>query len=62
MISLVFVKFCSTLKLILDLPLSTAYLAVKLKKALAITREATSEIYLPQSFKPKIKKSFIALR
>ena len=39
-----------------------AYLAVKLKKTLAITLEAPSEIYVPQCFKPKIKKSFIALR
>ena len=28
----------------------------------AVTREAPSEIYLPQYFKLKIKKSFIALR
>ena len=41
--------------------ISLAYLAVKLKKTLAITREAPSEIYVPQCFKPKIKKSFIAL-
>ena len=29
---------------------------VKLKKTLATTREASSEIYVPQYFKPKIKK------
>ena len=28
---------------------------VKLKKTLATTREASSEIYIPQYFKPKIK-------
>ena len=28
---------------------------VKLKKTLASTREASSEIYVPQYFKPKIK-------
>ena len=38
------------------------YLGVKLKKTLAVTREASSVIYVPQSFKPKIKKSFIALK
>ena len=37
-----------------------AYLAVKLKKTLAINREAPSEIYVPQCFKPKTKKSVIA--
>ena len=39
-----------------------AYEGVKLKKTLAITREASSEIYVPQYFKPKIKKPFIALK
>ena len=34
-----------------------AYLAVKLKETLAITREAHSEIYVPQCFKPKISLS-----
>ena len=32
-------------------------LGVKLKKALATTREASSEIYVPQYFKAKIKKA-----
>ena len=34
--------------------INLAYLGVKLKKTLAITREASSEIYLSQYFKPKI--------
>ena len=32
-----------------------AHKRVKLKKTLAITREASSEIYMPQYFKPEIK-------
>ena len=32
------------------------YPVFKLKKTLTITREASSEIYVPQYFKPKIKK------
>ena len=32
-----------------------AHEGVKLKKTLAITREASSEIYMPQYFKPEIK-------
>ena len=39
-----------------------AHSAAKLKKTLAITREAHLEPYVSQCFKPKIKKSFIALR
>ena len=42
--------------------INLAYLGVKLKKILAIIREAPSEIYVPKSFKPRIKKSLIALR
>ena len=41
--------------------INLAYLGVKLKKTLAITREASLEIYVPQYFKPKIK-FFIALK
>ena len=37
-------------------------LGVKLKETLTITREASSEIYVPQYFKQKIKKSFIAIK
>ena len=37
-------------------------LGVKLKETLTITREASSEIYAPQYFKQKIKKSFIAIK
>ena len=32
------------------------------ENTLAITYEASSKIYMPQYFKPKIKQSFIALR
>ena len=42
--------------------INLAYLGVNLKKILAIIREAPSEIYAPKSFKPRIKKSLIALR
>ena len=35
---------------------------LKLKTTLAITREASSEIYVPQYFKPKIKKAVIAIK
>ena len=42
--------------------INLAYLGVKLKKTLAITRKVSSEIYVPQYFKPKMKKSFIALK
>ena len=42
--------------------INLAYLGVKLKKTLAITREASLEIYVPQYFKPKIKTFFIALK
>ena len=38
--------------------INLAYLGVKLKKTLAITRKETCATI----FKPKIKKSFIALR
>ena len=38
------------------------FIGVKLKKTPAITREASSEIYVPQYFKPKIKRPVIALR
>ena len=38
------------------------YLGIKLKKTLAITREAFSGFYVPQYFKQTIKKSFIALK
>ena len=37
-------------------------LRFKLKKTLAITHDASSEIYVPQYFKPKLRKSFIALK
>ena len=42
--------------------INLVYLGVKLKKTLAITREASLEIYVPQYFKPKIKTFFIALK
>ena len=32
---------------------------VKLKKTLATTLEVSSEIFIPQYFKPKIKKSVV---
>ena len=36
-------------------------IGVKLKKTLAITRETSSEIYVPQYFKPKIRNSVTVL-
>ena len=35
--------------------INLAYLGDKVEKTPAITREASSEIYVPQCFKPKIK-------
>ena len=35
--------------------MNLAYLGVKVKRTLARTREASSEIYVPQCFNPKIK-------
>ena len=35
--------------------INLAYLGVKVKKTLVITREASSEVYVPQCFKPKLK-------